>query len=321
MKPSTKDKLIRNIVELEELIDNSQGMDKVEFNFYKILSTLFSNDGYHTILNPRMDKENLGIDFLCIKKSSKEKIGISFNRSLTKIDLNQIRNLISIAYGFPYSRVFTLAIGGYTSNCYDYINKIEPVSIDLLDLNDIKNWVSRIEIESELNNLDYENIIKILSKTFIEKIAENPQFLDNLEWREMEKTLSEIFEGLAFNVNLTPPSKDGGKDIILEMKKKNSSLSFIVEIKHWKSGQKVGQEYVKEFLKVICNEKREKGLFLSTYGFTDNAFEGLTELERKKIRIGKHEKIVSLCKTYLKVKSGIWTPLNDLQKVLFEQTV
>ena len=85
--------------------------------------------------------------------------------------------------------------------------------------------------------------------------------------------------------------------------------------------QKVGQTSIKEFIKVICNEKREKGIFLSTYGFTENAFEGLTELERTQIRFGNQEKIISLCKTYLRVKSGIWTPLQDLQELLFEQTI
>ena len=321
MKPSIKDELVHNIVKLEELINSPQNIRKIELCFYKILSNLFSSDGYQSIINPRADKENIGIDFLCTKEKSTEKVGISFKRKKSKVDVEQIRYLISIAYNFPYNRVFMVNVGGYTPECYKLINMVEPVSIDLLDLDDIKNWVSRIEVESDLENSDYEEIIKIVCKAFIEKIAENPKFLDKIEWREMEKALSEIFQGLAFRVNLTPPGKDGGKDLVLEMIKEGSSISYIVEIKHWKSRQKVGQNNVKEFVKVVCNEKRERGLFLSTYGFTENAFEGLTELERKKIRFGNKEKIVSLCKTYLKVKSGIWTPLNDIQEVLFEQTI
>lgn len=321
MKPSIKDELVHNIVKLEGLINNPQNMNEIELCFYKVLSNLFSNDGYQSIINPRIDKENIGIDFLCTKEKPTEKVGISIKRNISKVDVDQIRYLISIAYNFPYNRLYMIGVGGFTTDCYKLINMVEPISIDLLDLNDIKNWVSRIETESDLENSGYAEIIKIVSKAFIEKIAENPQFLDNLEWREMEKTLSEIFEGLAFKVKLTPPSKDGGKDLILEIVKEGSLISYIVEIKHWRSNQKVGQNNVKEFVKVICNEKREKGLFLSTYGFTENAFEGLTELERLKIRFGDQEKIVSLCKTYLKVKSGIWTPLNDIQEVLFEQTI
>ena len=321
MKPSIKDELVHNIVKLEELIDSPQHMSEIELFFYTIFSTLFSNDGYQPVINPRIDKENIGIDFLCTKEKSTEKVGISFKRNMSKVNVDQIRYLISIAYNFPYNRVFMIGVGGYTPDCYKLINMVEPVSIDLLDLNDIKNWVSRIETESDLEKSDYEEIIKIISKRFIQKIAKNPQFLANLEWREMEKTISELFQGLAFKVKLTPPSKDGGKDLILEMVKEDSSISYIVEVKHWRSRQKVGQNNVKEFVKVICNEKREKGLFLSTYGFTENAFEGLTELERTKVRFGNQEKIVSLCKTYLKVKSGIWTPLDDIQEVLFEHTI
>ena len=321
MKPSKKDELIHNIIKLEELIKSPQEMDRIEVCFYRIISILFSNDGYQPIMNPRIGKENIGIDFLCTRKISTEKVGISFKRNTSKVDLEQVRHLIATAYGFPYNRVFMIGVGGYAPGCYELINMVEPVSIDLLDLNDIKNWVTRIETESELENLGYEDIIKIVSKTFIEKIAKNPQFLDNLEWREMEKTLSEIFEGLAFKVKLTPPAKDGGKDLILEMIKEGSSITYIVEVKHWRSRQKVGQNSVKEFVKVVCNEKRERGLFLSTYGFTENAFEGLTELERTKLRFGNQEKVLSLCKTYLKVKSGIWTPLDDMQEVLFEQTI
>lgn len=321
MKPSTKDDLIHNIVNLEELINSPRNMDGIESCFYTILSTLFSNDGYQPLINPRIDKKNLDIDFHCTREKSIEKVGISFNRNKNKIDIDQVRWLIATAYNYPYDRVYMIGLGGYTPECYKLINMVEPVSIDLLDLNDIKNWVSRIETESELENSDYEEIIKIVSKAFIEKIAENPQFLDKLEWRKMEETLAELFEGLAFKVKLTPPSKDGGKDLILEMIKEGASISYIVEVKHWRSRQKVGQNNIKEFIKVICNEKREKGLFLSTYGFTENAFEGLTELERTKIRFGNQEKIVSLCKTYLKVKSGIWTPLDDIQEVLFEETI
>lgn len=321
MEPSVKDRLIRNIVKLEDLIKSPKSISKTESCFYDIISTLFSNDGYNPIISPRIDKENIGIDFICTKRKSNEKIGISFKRNNRKISVDQIRYLISIAYSFPYNKVFMVSTGGYSSECYKLIDMVEPASIDLLDLNDIRNWVSRIETESELKKSDYENIIKIVSKAFIERIAENPKFLDELEWREMEKTLSELFEGLAFKVELTRPSKDGGKDLILEMTKEGGTISYIVEVKHWRSRQKVGQNSIKEFIEVICNEKREKGLYLSTYGFTENAFEGLSELERTKIKFGEQEKIVSLCKTYLKVKSGIWTPLKNIQEVLFEQTI
>jgi sulfur transfer protein SufE len=40
--------------------------------------------------------------------------------------------------------------------------------------------------------------------------------LEELEWHDLERTVADIFDGLGFLVTLTPPRKDGGKDIILD---------------------------------------------------------------------------------------------------------
>lgn len=318
MNPGEKHELIRNVVILEDSINNHKDSNDYFYTFHYIISTLLANDGYQTIINPSSD--NRSFEFICTRNKPAEIIGVSLRRHKYKIDSTQVLERIAFAYNYPYNRMLIVGCHGFTAESYDLVNRIEPLGIELIGLSDLKNWVSRIEVESDLGKLEYENIIRILSKTFIERIAADPSFLQKIEWRELEKTLAEIFEGLAFKVKLTPGSKDGGKDLILELTKSGTSFTYIVEIKHWRSMQKVGQSSVKDFIKVICNEKREKGVFLSTFGFTENAFEGLTEIERNKVRFGSEEKIVTLSKTYLKVKSGIWTPLQDLQELLLEGT-
>lgn len=319
MSPIAKDELIRNVIRMEGLIMNPDYQNQAEFCFYDIIDSLMGHEGYQPIFNPSSGP--YGVDCYCTKKDSRDSIGISYKSRRNVIGIDHVKFLIPMAFGPFCNRLLIFGFGGFNADCYQIVNEYAPHKVELLNAYDIKNWISRIETETDLAYLDYENIIKLVSKTFIEKIAVDPNFLLKIEWRELEKTLAEVFEGLAFKVKLTPPSKDGGKDLILEMLKEGCSVSYIVEIKHWTSKQKVGQGSVKEFIKVVCNEKREKGIFLSTYGFTENAFEGLTELERKKVRFGDQEKITSLCKTYLRVRSGIWTPLQDLQEVLFEKTI
>ena len=34
----------------------------------------------------------------------------------------------------------------------------------------------------------------------------------------------------------------------------------------------------------------------------------LTEIDRERLKFGNEDKVVSLCKTYMKVDSGIWSP-------------
>lgn len=140
----------------------------------------------------------------------------------------------------------------------------------------------------------------------------------NLEWRDLERIINELFNEIGFKATLTPPSKDGGKDVILECEIEGIPKSYIVEIKHWRSQQKVGKKAVKEFTKVIINESRTKGLYLSTYGYTQNYYECLTKTERNIIGFGEKAKIVELCQIYEKIKNGIFLPMNSLENLLFQ---
>jgi restriction system protein len=125
---------------------------------------------------------------------------------------------------------------------------------------------------------------------------------------------------MGFKVELTPPSKDGGKDVIVECIVHGNRQVHLVEIKHWRSKARVGSGAIRDFLNVIVREQSEGGLFLSTYGFCDNAFEQLSEIDRQRVRFGE-EKVVVLCRTYVKVKSGIWSPPEKLLEILYEGTV
>jgi restriction system protein len=197
-----------------------------------------------------------------------------------------------------------------------------PSNLEILNLTDLNIWFKNLNIQLNAEKKDEVfHYIKQLSKKLIELVAKNPENLRKLEWRDLERTVSELFEGLGFDVTLTPCSKDGGKDVVLECLINNLRKSYIVEIKHWKSGQKVGKKAVKEFTQVIINEKREKGLFLSTYGFACNYYESLAENEKKLVNFGDKEKIIELCRTYEKVNNGIWNPISSMENILFSGTV
>jgi len=205
------------------------------------------------------------------------------------------------------------------SEIIENYKRLNPTKIEISTLEDIENWVIDLKnIFQDEENSEVFILIRNLSKKLIGLIAKNPSYLMSLEWRDLERTMYELFEGLGFSATLTPPSKDGGKDIILECEIQNESKSFIVEIKHWRSQQKVGTKAVKEFTKVIINEGRNKGLYLSTYGYTQNYYECLTTTERSKIGFGEQDKIVELCQTFEKLKNGIYLPINTLEDLLFE---
>jgi HJR/Mrr/RecB family endonuclease len=183
---------------------------------------------------------------------------------------------------------------------------------------DLWNWLD-LKSEEPIDHT-YSLIIAAitdLSKHFARLIASNPKGLEDLEWRDMERMLAAVFQGLGFGVTLTPSSKDGGKDLILECIVKGEKYSYIVEIKHWRSGQNVGKRYISDFVNVVARENRDGGLYLATYGYTETAFEALTEVDRQSIKLGTENKIISLCRTYVKAESGVWLAPSMLSDLLF----
>jgi Holliday junction resolvase len=173
--------------------------------------------------------------------------------------------------------------------------------------------------QGDFDRSQVQAIIKSSAERFARAVAESPRELDAMEWRDVERMLAEVFEGMGFKTVLTPGSKDGGRDIILECVVSGKLHTYIVEVKHWKSG-KVTVGKVTNFLRIVVKENRNAGLFLSTYGYSASVFETLLTLERERLRIGEEEKIVSLCKSYVTAASGIVVPPDVLEVALFEGT-
>jgi restriction system protein len=210
---------------------------------------------------------------------------------------------------------------GFTDSALDIAHRTEPVRLDLLDLRDIQVWIERREREHPDDGAAVHLLIRSISHDFATMVAKNPSVLDHLEWRDLERMMARVMEGLGFDVTLTPPSKDGGKDLILKCTAKRGNESYIVELKHWRSGKQVGKRFVSDFMHIIVQESRPGGLFLSTSGYAKDTFEGLNEFTRQRLRLGEQSKIVLLAQTYVRACSGLWSPPAELPELLFEGTL
>lgn len=151
------------------------------------------------------------------------------------------------------------------------------------------------------------------------EIAKNPKTLHLIEWRDIERTMARVLDQIGFNVTLTPSSKDGGKDIVVECVIDGSTNIYYIEVKHWKT--RVGKNYIKDFINVVVKDRVTKGLYLSTMGFTGNYLEALNEVESKLLKVGDRSNMVSFCKKFVKQKEGIFIPNGQLDSILFENTI
>ncbi|MCM0314721.1 restriction endonuclease [Bacteroides fragilis] len=305
-------------------------LHNTEIEVLEALTKLLSKIGFHiqfTDTNYRLRTP----DFIAKKRvdGAEYKIAIELKSSsnVNEAIRNGVKILTEMAEAKEYDKLLLLLLNRdkrqYKNSAFlQQFLSSNPTNLEILNLEDLEKWSQDLSNELSFKGLSEVYIyIKQLSRKLIELVAKRPDSLKEMEWRDLERVVSELFEGLGFKTTLTPSSKDGGKDVILECTIDDIQKSFVIEIKHWRSGQRVGQKTVKEFTKIIINEKRDKGLFLSTYGFSNNFYESLSETEKTIVRFGEQEKIVELCRTYEKISNGIWNPTSTLEDILFENTI
>ncbi len=298
---------------------------EAERELVSILEPLFQVDGYsfkHT-----GGPGDAGIDYIAQKK-----IGTTDALPTTiiqykhywpprRVGVNTVRELLGSALlGNNYNRAILLANTDFTRAAEDILLHDLPVKFQLMNLNSLRAWARRIERVQEGDVSPVVLAVRNLSEDLARLVAGNPQYLNEIEWRDLERLLGAVFDRLGFDVEVTPPAKDGGKDLVLTCVVNGHGKKYLVEVKHWRSGHSVGSGLVKQFVHVLASEKAEHGLFLATYGYAASALEALTEIERKKVNLGREAKIVSLCQTFVRAESGIWSIPANLPELLFAET-
>lgn len=316
-----QEKLKNLIKSLEDSGTSPQSAERIMKN---ILVPLLGEAGYK--VEAVDSQRDIGIDFIARKEASSEldleEIAIEYKHfRQSAIGADVVHRVLGAATSAGLSRAMLVTNSRFTFAAREALRRRAPVGIELVDIDALRSWVSRLEQIPSVHVSEINVIRRELSRKFIENIVKDPSFLDGIEWREMERLLTQVFDGLGFQARLTPGSKDGGKDIVLTCQVESKTHTYYVEVKHWRSGQLVGAGNITEFLNVIVDEEVSGGLFLSTYGFRPKAIESLTEIQRKTLRLGAKQKIVSLCKSYVKASTGIWSPEVSNLDMLFNGTI
>lgn len=84
--------------------------------------------------------------------------------------------------------------------------------------------------------------------------------------RDFEYLVYSLYKHLGYTCILTPPQKDGGRDIVATRSELGGADSIRVECKRWVS--RVGVAYVRSLLGVVSSEKANKGAIVTTSRFT-----------------------------------------------------
>lgn len=314
--------VLHSIKLLNALIEGSKDLsDKAARRIIKeLFSQILDNEGY-TINRDSMRRHGY-LDYIASKgtRKSEQTIGVAFNREEKTTTAEDIEHLVSGCTIDGIDSLIFLSNAPTDPNFEEFDKDFYPVIFQHIDYDILGDWIKALEVK-EIESVVVK-ILKDCTKRIIMAILNDPNTLKDLEWLDMERMVAELFRGLGFKVELTPSSKDGGKEVILELEEIDKKKSYVIEVKHWRSGQKVGKSAVDKFVRIVVKENRTAGLFLSTYGVSSEVVESLSKIERKKVKFGDKEKIISLCETYIKKKeSGLWLRNLELENLLLHNTL
>ena len=108
----------------------------------------------------------------------------------------------------------------------------------------------------------------------ISEVSKNPDFLFKVPWRKLEELIAGAYDKQGWDeVILTPPSSDGGRDVIA-VKKGICRIRIIDQVKAYAPGQRVSAHDVRALIGVLASDpKVSKGFVTTTAEFAPRIYD------------------------------------------------
>lgn len=116
-----------------------------------------------------------------------------------------------------------------------------------------------------------------VSDALIERLAEEPQLLYELDPRKFEKLVAELYRRQGFETTLTPASGDEGVDIYVVSRNDLGRALWVVQAKRYAAENRVGAGIVRELYGTVMAKEASAGILVTTSFFQP----GAVKLERE----------------------------------------
>lgn len=123
---------------------------------------------------------------------------------------------------------------------------------------------------------DAQTLVAGQAARYVEQNIKSLTHLRQINPRDFEDVIGEMYRRLGYQVKQTPYSNDKGKDLIL---KKNGKI-YLVECKRYSEDNTVGREQLQKFFAAIYQESADMGFFVTTSTFKSTAIEYAKEMGR-----------------------------------------
>lgn len=105
----------------------------------------------------------------------------------------------------------------------------------------------------------------------VERLRERPEAVYDLPPRKFEELIADLLADLGYEVELTPQSRDGGKDILAYMNTPAGRLLCLVEAKKYRRDRQVGVELVRQLYGTLVDADASSAMLVTTSAFSSGA--------------------------------------------------
>jgi restriction system protein len=152
--------------------------------------------------------------------------------------------------------------------------------LDFQSLDEIKNNLNfKEEISKrETNEAFQSKIIQVvkpkiitLKTQIVERIKERPQDVYRLTPREYEELIAELITDFGWKVELTPQTRDGGKDILASYQTELGTHLCLIEAKKYRWERPIGVSIVRELYGTLIDHQANSSLLVTSSRFSPEA--------------------------------------------------
>jgi DNA-binding transcriptional MerR regulator len=170
----------------------------------------------------------------------------------------------------------------------------------------VKEWPNDGDLSEHVRQ------VTTITQELVRFLAGHPDYLHRLSARKFEELVAEIVRDMGYDVELTPITRDGGRDVLAYLSTPLGRELTIIECKKYRQENRIGVEFVRQFLWVLEREDQaNRGLIATTSYFSRTAM-FLEKEHRWRLGLRDFNQITGWLADYgsweNRGNSGLWIP-------------
>ncbi len=187
----------------------------------------------------------------------------------------------------------------------------------IIEASDLKitQHADNLKILQSADEIAFEKIrlaFEPINAELMRYLDSHPEFLHKLNARRFEVLIADLLKDMGYDVQLTPQTRDGGRDILAVFKIPQGEVLTIVDCKRFALDRKIGPDLVQRLLWLSEHyDRASRAMMASTTYYTSGALEIEREY-RWKLSLKDFDAVKEWVGSYGKwttrKNSGLWVP-------------